>query len=374
MVYVLVNNNYHIIDLEKYKGWEDGEEVVLIRVPHTLDLQGAYQHSFTKILTYKSPIKGVKSLLAFKTIKKTLALISEELKPGKKDVLVFFTEFEILNQYIVKMFKDAGSRVIMLEDGMATVALGNMEAEKLPFKYWLYRAVLRTVYQFKTLDLVMAKGMPPLPVMEDKYIDAIGLSIKSPFKRNIPVYQLKASETILTSPDENAIIFINQDLYKLGHISLSDYIEILRQALSVLSANFTTVYFKFHPREETGVREEIKKMADTFRNVTLINDFRSPVENQVEELRPGYSASFYSNSLRSLYFKGIEPFFLFHLLPGLKNTAIGGLLGQYLDHIGYNFIGSFAEMAPGYKCGIRLEEKGVTLNELINGTGNKERI
>ena len=181
MIYVLVNNNYHIVDLEKYKEWEDGEEVALIRVPHTLDLKGSYQDRFTRIFTYQSPITGVKSLLAFGSIKRTLAHISQELKPRENDVLVFFTEFEILNQYIVKIFKDAGARVIMLEDGMATVALGNMKAETLPLRYWLYRAVLRSVYGFKTLNVIMAKGLPPFPVMEDKYIDAIGLSIKSPF-------------------------------------------------------------------------------------------------------------------------------------------------------------------------------------------------
>ena len=138
--------------------------------------------------------------------------------------------------------------------------------------------------------------------------------------------------------------------------------------MSVLSASFTTVYFKFHPREEAGVREEISRMSDSFINVSLITDFRSPVENQVEELRPAYSAAFYSNSLRSLYFKGVEPFFLFHLLPGLKNSAVGELMGQYLDHLGYNFISSYSDMRPGYKCGIRLEKKGLTLDELIKGT------
>ncbi|MEI3801752.1 MULTISPECIES: polysialyltransferase family glycosyltransferase [unclassified Chitinophaga] len=365
MMYVLVNNNYHIDDFEKYRSPDDGQEMVLIRVPHMLNPEGAYLKNFKKVYTFTSSVNGIKSLFYYFRIKKNLAEVRKLIQPVATDTLIFFTDYEILNQFIVKLFKDAGCKVVMLEDGMATVAVGNMTSTGLSLKYAFQKWVLRTIYKFDFMDIIAEKNSLPLPVIKDEYIDAIGLSIKSPFQRNIPVYQLKAKEAPISGLKDDTVIFINQDIYNLPNINFPDYLKYLSEILETLSTNFKNVYFKFHPRETLETRTEIEKITRRFTGVILVDDFKTPVERQVEQLLPKYSTSFYSNSLRSLYFKGIEPFFLYHLIPELKHSSVGQMMDGYLNYIGYNFVANFAGVRAGYHCGLELAENGATLSQLF---------
>lgn len=366
MVYVLINNNYHLDDFEKFRSQLNYGDVTLITVPHTLNSVDKRYGLFADVFTFESPFKGIKSSFKYTHIVNTLREVKRKIKPVEKDQLIFFTDFEILNQYIVSIFKAANARVIMLEDAMATVTVGNMDFTKLPFKDSIQKWMLKNVYGLSFLNFIAEKNSSSLPVMEDKYIDAIGLSILSPLKRKIPVHQLSVTENKINDLKKGSVLFINQDIYNFDNISFESYLEFVKKILTVLAENFEEVYFKFHPRETEEVRNRIKSLTDALDSVVLITEFKVPVERQVEQLRPGYSVSFYSNSLKSLYFKGIEPFFIYHLIPGLKDSAVGHMMTNYLQHVNYQFIEKIEEMAPGYKSGIEIANSSVALEHLLN--------
>ncbi|NLR61863.1 hypothetical protein HGH93_27455 [Chitinophaga polysaccharea] len=366
MLYVLVNNNYHIDDFERYHVFSPNEKSVLIRIPHTLNLEDPYTKKFNKVLTFQSPFRGIKSLLKYSKIIGTLSSVREAIKPTAEDTLIFFTDFEILNQYIVSLFKNAGSKVIMLEDGMATVTVGNMTSHQLSFKDRLHKWGLKNIYGLRFVDFVGENKLSLLPVIADHYVDAVGLSIKSPFKRNISVFQLKVKEQQVAGLKMDTVIFINQDIYNFIDISFDNYLAFLKNVFKELEMKFKTVYFKFHPRETEPFRAMVKEAASSFPAILFVDDFKTPVERQVEIFQPQYAVSFYSNSLRSLYFRGVEPFFLYHLLSEVKDTQLGVTMTSYLNYLEYNFISTIDDIKPGYKSGIKLDADHITLNELIS--------
>lgn len=362
MVFILVNNNYHLLDLEPYLSELDGQSPKLIKVPHTLSLTEFDAH-FDEVIEFAPFHAALRNIIRPGYGQATFREIRERIKPEKHDVLIVFTDYEVVNQYIISLFHENGARVVMLEDGMATVSVGNLKEGPVHFKTSIVRWILRNKYGMKYLNILEGNNFP-LPVISDMYVDVLGLSIKAPLLRNIPVCQLRPPVSISANTDNDAVQFINQDLYNLNLMTMQEYREALTDILTAMTRNFLRVIFKCHPREKEEDIAQYQDIIAKFPSVTLVKGLE-PIEAQAKQYMPRYNVSFYSSALKSLYFKGAEPLYVFHLIPSLWNSAFGKVLYDYLHFINYKFINSFDDIKSGYHCNITLDKEGKSLTELL---------
>ncbi|MGN6495629.1 MAG: polysialyltransferase family glycosyltransferase, partial [Agriterribacter sp.] len=338
----------------------------LIKVPHTLNGDG-FDSFFEEVLVFKPFYTGFSSLFRYAAIKKQLGFLRKTLDVNPGEVLLDYTDYEVLNQYIIALFTERGGRVILMEDGMATVCVANLPVKPLHWKNQLTRVVLRKIYGFNFLQM-REDGEVAFPMIDDTYIQALALSIKANIRRTIPVYQLKI-RLGNGLHNKQKLLFINQDLYNFNFFTLGAFAENLAKLLKTVAPQFREVFFKFHPRERPEDRTFIAKVLSPL-GISVVNDNGS-VEELVESMEPGYVASFYSSGLKSLYFKGIEPFFLYHLFPVLSGSDLTRNITSYLKSINYNFVTSLEEVRPGYRSGITMTGRSHTLYELIQIVENQ---
>ncbi|GEP89454.1 hypothetical protein CTE07_10990 [Chitinophaga terrae (ex Kim and Jung 2007)] len=145
---------------------------------------------------------------------------------------------------------------------------------------------------------------------------------------------------------------------------MDEYIAELDRIFEAATRNFREVYFKFHPREKPA---DIKRIEDVMSKyqVTLLAT-KQPIELVIDEIRPQYVASFYSSALKSLFLRGVQPFFLYHLLQVFRDRSIVDTLNKYLQYINYLFIKKYDDIKPGYRCSILTDASALTFKEFID--------
>ncbi|MGE6220118.1 polysialyltransferase family glycosyltransferase [Nubsella zeaxanthinifaciens] len=360
MIYFLINNNYHFYDLELLI--KDSEfECALIQVPHTLAIV-TENPRYSKIYNFEYFYKGFLSLFNFKKISKIHKQVDIEIKVHKEDVLFVYSDYEILNQYIIAKFKKAGCKVYILEDGLATALVYNLTTKPLPFKQRLELLIFRYLLGYSYTEMVF-ENENYYPVINDQYVDGVCFYLETKIKRNIPIYYLKNNTKRLEHLQDNVAVFLNQDTYLFDQ-SEESYFEDLQLIFSQISKNFSKIIFKFHPRETEEKKKQIKLALNNYVNIEYIEN-KIAVEDLIRSINPKYAISYYSSSLKNLFFLGVEPVFIYHLLPSISNNEFSIILTKYLTNLNYTFLNSFEELSPKYNTNLSMVAVTNQLKDLI---------
>lgn len=368
MIYFLINNNHQYYDLKLHLLDIDKQDVSLIIVPYTLD--ESELTSFGTTYRYPRALKPGLSAQVMNYIRQRKR-VEKEIQPGQADVLFFYTEFDLLNQHIVTHFKRNGARVYLIEDGgLATyLPFRMLDAEPLSVREKIKQRVYRSLPSLHTLRLHKLNGHI-FPWMADKYIDGACLYRPVSIRRNILTILVRRTvrqEKVL--PTHGTAVFLNEQMYR--YQKPDDYLAGLRRIMEGLCRGFDTVFFKFHPREDAAWRLRItEKVLDQFPGVRIIED-DTGIEEVIESYRPSVAASYFSAGLLNLLDRGVEPLYLYHLLPDLSAQPICREATAVLLELGYNFIPEFSGADSGFQSGLMnnsYETAAIPLTELVIGS------
>jgi hypothetical protein len=211
MIYILINNQYHVYDFNQWIDDFNGQEISLIQVPHSLNPLKC-DGRFFRIYTYPKFFQSSFSLLRLYKIFNLHKKIRKEILPEENDILLVYTEYEILNQFIVNLFYKSNARVFLLEDGLATMTLCNSNFFSRKLKSKFFEFVLKNIYSYKYLRIY---DLPdPTPLMEDKFFSGVCVKLGNSIKREIPLFNISNCKSLVIEDlNFERAIFINNDLY-----------------------------------------------------------------------------------------------------------------------------------------------------------------
>lgn len=363
MIYFLVNNDYHLLDVGRHLPSLVSLELSLIQVPHSLkEVKG--DSRFARVFTFPAVDLTWKSILfGFKVMREVRHKVSCQICPSNEDVLVLFTEFEATNCLIAERFKECGARVFLLEEGFATyLCCGGKWGKEKTFSPRLRTMFAQYLLGLKRLRFFKADKMS-FPKFDDSIIDGVCLYLDVPITRKIKKFVIRREIQIHERLSAEKVLFLNEDLYNF-YLPFDDHLENLRFVLSSLESHFSKIWFKFHPREKP---EDIKKIKDglsQFGRVEFIEK-SEPVEKFAETIDAKFAVGFFSFGLMNLAFSGMTSVYLFRLFPKLARLEIFTQVEICLRLLGYQFPRSIEDVSPEFSSGL---EKKILMGSLWSKT------
>lgn len=383
MYYFLVNNDYQYLEAERLARElrAAGKSTALIAIPHTLRTQFD-PALFEPILTLSTPahLPWRKAWLRYLGARRRLRAI---LSATAEDTLILFTEYELLNQLAAIIFKERGGSTYLIEDGgVGTyIPLTLKQHEPYNWKNRILQASIRTIPGLSRTRFTKFDGVV-FPMMDDRYLDGVFLYRKIALSRSVPVRIIARPTLPPVRTKTGRVVFLNQPFYSESIQTESSYAAGLHQILSALCGGYSDVLFKFHPREKAEARFKIKRqILNGFPNLRVIED-NQPFEAMLAELCPEAVASYNSTPLLNLPGTGIQPLFVYHLLPDLRNATSFRTMQALLEGWGYRFAEDWKQVCSGYHAGEQFNKVGnaVPLAHLLEqlsqhaGSAPKNRI
>lgn len=352
MIYFLVNNNYQYIEAKRHavELLNEGYDCGLIAIPHTLTLPpDGDVFKFVTVLNAPIHQTWLKAWLQYITISNK---IQSNIKPKQKDTLIFFTEFELLNQLVAIYFKKNKARVYLIEDGGVGSYIPLTIGQHQPYSpkervrklmVMLIPNMLKT--QFTKFDGIV------FPMLCDQFLDGVLLYRRLQINRKIPIILLKRPPQNTICVIKGRVVFLNQPFYCEHIQSPAVYADGLRQILASLCNGFSEIYFKFHPRETSISRHKIvKEIINDFPDVRII-DAEIPFESMLSTICPEVVASYNSTPLFNLVGTGIQPMFVYGLLNDLHHQHSFMVMHDLLAGWQYQFPRCWEDLSSGFYAG-----------------------
>lgn len=363
MIFFLLNNNYQRYDFTLHMNNLNLDAVSVIEIPHTL---GSYKYA-EPIKTFRYERNLIDGLISqVSNYFSASSRIKKEIKPTSEDVLFLYTEFEILNLYVVNLFKKAGARVYLIEDGgMATyVPFRKLLSETLSIKERIKHLIYRTLPGLSTLRFHKINGIV-FPWLADEFFDGLCVYRPVTIARKIPTILMEHSVGLpAIDVVQDRVIFLNEPIYQ-HYQNADNYLDGLVKILDGLVTSFVSVYFKFHPRESIEWRQRIKdKVLLQYPQIVVIES-NEAFEQMVETYRPSTIASYFAASLLNLCERGIEPLYLYRCIPDLDCQPVFQEVSLVLSELGYNFATQIADIKSGYKSGLLRKGIGQDMTTLL---------
>jgi hypothetical protein len=362
MIYFLVNNDYQYLEAERLARELHAADrrTALIAIPHTLTrtLDPAL---FDPIISLPTPahLSWPRAWLRYLRAR---GRVRQVLPATGADVLLLFTEYELLNQLAARVFKERGGAAYLIEDGgVGTyIPLTLKQPEPYSWKNRLLQASMRAIPGLGGTRFTKFDGIL-FPMMDDRHLDGVCLYRPMRITRRVPV-RVIARPTLQPVPIRaGRVVFLNQPLYSEHIQNESDYADGLRKILGALSAGYPDVLFKFHPREPASARERITRdILDAFPGVRVVEG-NQPFEAMLAELCPEAVASYNSTPLLNLTGTGVQPLFVYHLLPDLRRAPSFDAMHALLEAWGYEFAADWGQVAAGYHAGAGFDDSSAAL-------------
>lgn len=341
MIYFLVNNNFHLIDAEQHLKDLQDYKTGLIKIPHKLTILP--KHSFEVEMEFPKLISRLKDHLNLLKIFTIHRKIKNQLKNiNSTDTLVFYTEYEYLTHYIVKLFKRKNAQVILIEEGFPTyLTFSTLPDSKLTMKKKLLSYYLRYILGYRTTKIVSINNNSDTQI-QDKQIDKLLLYTDLTVKRDVASSLLPTPQKVFDHLDDNTILYLNEGIYLL-YVSIDEYKQIIDDILQNLSINFENVYFKFHPREMEDAKEMISSIIKKYPNVKIVED-NAPVELMITEIGAKYVTSFLAQTQLFLSNSNCISLYLFHLYPELMRHPVYQTVKNVIDQMNYTFMSDWSQI------------------------------
>lgn len=353
MIYFLVNNDYQLFDARRHVEAlrRRGLEAALIEVPHALR-ESNRERGFTSVVTFESPWRSHGWPGAWPRYVAAAHEVQRGLQPQREDTLFMYTEYELINHFVALRFKRRNALVFLLEDGgIGTYLPFSLPGdEPLSVKELVVAALTRTLPGLGRTRFHKVNGVV-FPWLEDECVDGVCLYRPLHIVRALPVHVLIGARANPVDRCRSRVVFLNERMYD-NYQTADQYLDGLQRILTSLSRGFDEVIFKFHPREERAWTDRIRAMLGSQHPAIRIVDDRRAIETMVTEVRPEVIASYFSTPLLNLEGTGIEPMFLYQLLPELASQKLFKQLTALLNQWNYHFVSSWGEARSGYRCGM----------------------
>lgn len=366
MIYFLVNNNYHLIDVETHLDKLTGVDIGLIQVPHTLNVIER-DSRYKKITIFSKLVEKKSDYFNILKNRKIEESLNESLDITHEDILFIYTEYELMNHKIIEHFYKSGAKIYIIEEGLASyIQFYGKFKTKMKIKMYIKDFLVKKIYRLKKTR-VMLFNNHPFYVMEDKIFNGVCFYFDSKKEMNREIKKILIKKDIKKIPDlkKQCVIFLNEDLYNF-YENFGDYSRNLNSLLEKLNCNFEKVFFKFHPREYNmpDKLEKIKLIIKKYDKIEII-DTKEPIEKIVAEIKPAYAVSYISVALLNLYFMGITPIFAYSVLDNLNSLEIFEDISDFLKNINYNILKSLSEINSNYTSNIKLGSEYKCISEIL---------
>lgn len=353
-IYFLVNNNYQYIEAARLARElrNDGHLVGLIAIPHTLTV--SFDSAlFNPIISIPTPARlpWPRAWLRYLRSRTQMRAV---LPVTTEDKLILFTEFELLNHMVAVVFKERGASVFLIEDGGVGSYIPFTLKKSAPFglKDQIRGVSIRAIPGLRRTHFAKFDGIV-FPMLEDSYVDSVFLYRPVTINRKISVSVIARPLMHGLERYAGRVVFLNQPLYSEHIQSNADYINGLEKILTALCVGYSEVIFKFHPREPLAARGRIiNQILSSFPKLRILED-NQPLEEILADLRPEAVASYNSTPLLNLAGSGVQPLFLYHLLPDLRKRPSFDTLQTLLELWEYHFPTDWSEVASGYHAGTK---------------------
>lgn len=359
MIHFLVNNDYQLLDANRHAAAvrAKGMAATLIVVPHALQCappEGLYD----AVVRLDSPIKGRRWPAAWLRYRRAGSDVAR-LRPHAGDVLALYTEYELLNHLIIKRFRAAGAKVVLIEDGGVGTYLpfSDLPGQALTARERLMALSVKCLpgladTRFKKMNGVLFPWCP------DEEIDLLCVYRQFTPARRIRSITIEGEAAAFNaSLVVGRVVFLNEAIYD-HYQGAEAYLRDLDRILTALCEGYEDVLFKFHPRETPAWRERIAaSVLKRHPRVTVIEE-NVPFELLLETYAPEALASYFSTPLLNLSGTGIEPLFLYHLLEDLREQPVFAQLTALLKQWHYRFAPDWAAARRGYQGHMRFWEEG----------------
>jgi Alpha-2,8-polysialyltransferase (POLYST) len=359
MIYFLVNNDYQYIEAERLacELRASSHSTALIAIPHTLTR--TLDHAlFELIITLPTPAHLPWRRAWFQYMG-AQGRLRASLPVKSEDTLFMFTEYELLNQLAAMTFKERCATVYLIEDGgVGTyIPFTLKQHEPYSWKNRLLQASMRAIPGLSRTQFTKFDGVL-FPMLPDRYLDGVCLYRRMDITRRTPVHHIARPMFHPVQTYLGRVVFLNQPLYSENIQTEADYVAGLRQILGALCAGYQEVLFKFHPRESVEARARITgQILDAFPALRVVEG-NQPFEALLAEFRPEAVASYNSTPLLNLTGTGVQPLFVYHLLPDLRQAASFDAMHTLLEAWGYQFVADWSEVASGYHAGEHFDDVG----------------
>jgi hypothetical protein len=369
MIYFLVNNDYQLFDANRHAQAlrDDGFEVSLILVPHSLQCEvpaGLYD----SVVEFATPIKGRRWPAAWLLYFYAWTRV-EMLRPAPGDVLLLYTEYELLNHFFVNRFRATGGHVVLIEDGGVGTYLpfSKIPGQVLSVREWLIAFSVRCLpgladIQFKKINGVVFPWRPDAQIdllCVYRYFESARRIRTVAIRDNLPVF---GSALVV-----GRVVFLNECIYDHYQDDVT-YLRGLNEICKALTAGYSEVQFKYHPRETQVWRNRIRsQVLARFPSINIIEE-NLPFELLLESYAPEALASYFCASLLNLSRTRIEPLYLYHLLDDLRDQPFFTQLTTLLHGWKYRFAKDWDEVRSGYISHISFSHVGtdpLTLSETL---------
>lgn len=349
ITYFLINNNYQYFEAVRLASEirATGRLTGLIAVPHTFSVD-IDRKIFNPVISIPTPIR-LSWPNAWVRYFKARKLLRTVIPASAGDMLLLFTEFELLNHLVALVFKERRGSTLLIEDGGvgSYIPLSLRNPERYSLKDWIRQITIRAIPGLGGTQFTKFDGQL-FPMLEDKHLISLLLYRRMRINRNIPVNVITRPSMKRVEKETGRVVFLNQPLYSEHIQSPIDYADGLKKILSALCSGYSEVFFKFHPREHLNERSRIaKNILDLFPTVKIIEG-DEPFEKLISHLRPEAVASYNSTPLLNLTGTGVQPLFLYHLLPDLRKSPSFIAMHTLLIGWGYKFVADWNEIATGY--------------------------
>ncbi|MEL0613788.1 polysialyltransferase family glycosyltransferase [Marinomonas arenicola] len=334
MYFFLINNDYHFKDAckEIENAKIPKENVLFICVPHKIDIFNLRVSGY-KYVVFESPLLRLIGFLnVFSILKIKNEIIDFAKKIGGAPRLYIYTEYELLNHLVVKIFKKKGSDVFIIEDnGLATYAINKMAIPKLTKKIIFYDCkfiIPAFLLGVKETKVVRSDGNS-FPVMEDGFFSGCIYRNNVSNLRAFPTFLLKKKMVEKRVIRNSTVLYLNQDIYNF-YMTKSDYFKYLDLLVTNMKKKYDRIIFKFHPREVGKDMEFLIK--DMYKELDFIDDV-SFIESGIYEISPCKVLSFNSSALIGLENDGWDVEYTFHQWNRVKVSPMLEAIETSLDEI-----------------------------------------
>lgn len=360
MLYLVVNNDFHVTNLlNQYKNFEQFE-ITVIRIPYSLNSNCRCLSD--NILTINTPYRDIRDFVnpyKFYTAKRKVDVIPFT----SDDIVIFLTEYDPINQYIAYSAKKSGAKSLLLEEGIAAYYKNKPKGRNsFSIKDRMKMFYINYVLGFDFIEFNKQGEMLFLQ-LNQKYIDIVLFYRDVKFYRDIKKVCIDSCSEKYPELNSNSCIFLNQPLYQ-SYLNVNEYNSIVNEVLKEISSQFETVHFKFHPREDDSVKTYVKSLIETYSNIDVIDD-DFDISESINIYKPLHAISFFSDALFKLSESGLNVIFLYQLFPSLKENPVLISLSRVLSELRYSAPSSlrsldcntkFIPQCTGRNLGILLEE------------------